>query len=80
MSTVGTAVSRPSPRTPCPPARPIGVVSDKIYPYFIADARPMPPRVFELIIRYPFVALRSFLHPRNAPRYAITQEREGERE
>lgn len=49
MSAVGTAVS-PSPVPPpphlFPPARPVGVVSDKIYPYFIAnatDALPSPP-------------------------------------
>jgi len=52
MSTVGTAVSSEPPPPPppprlFPPARPIGVVSDKIYPYFIAsasaDARLFPP-------------------------------------
>lgn len=71
MSTVGTAVSPPPLPQPLPPAQPLlylCVVSDKVYPYFIAsgrggEERPMAQRVFELIIRYPLVASRvSFLH------------------
>lgn len=76
MSAVGTAVSPsisspppgPLPALLFPPARPIGVVSDKIYPYFIANAAAtdVPTHVFELIIRFPFVAHRApFLHARN---------------
>lgn len=64
MSAVGTAVS-PFPRLPTtpsllfPPARPVGVVSDKIYPYFIANAATDAPT--RLRINYSISVRRSAL-------------------
>lgn len=66
MSTVGTAVS-PSPVHPgfpllFPPARPIGCFRQDLSVFHRArDRCRCPPCVFELIIRYPFVAARPFL-------------------
>lgn len=67
MSAVGTAVS-PSPVATIPrssfrPQEPIGVVSDKIYPYFIANATTDAPT--RLQINYSISVRRSalrFLH------------------
>lgn len=67
MSAVGTAVSLSPSLHPLPllfpPARPIGVVSDKIYPYFIANAATDAPT--RLRINYSISVRRSalrFLH------------------
>lgn len=76
MSTVGTAVSLPAPRALSARKTHRRCFRQDLSVFHREQARPMPPRVFELIIRYPFVALRSFLHPRNARPEARHRQRE----